>query len=232
MIYNLIGRRERGKTTLGYGMARKLRKRIIIDARQMIQRVDVVRITRADDLRPAMLELVNDDAVSEIVYQPQDDDLAVAFEAWTAATKERIVLSPHVPFAVMVDEVSFYKLDAARFQWLAKCTPREAVHIILTAHRPADIPTSIRAIADHWCIFSTTQEHDLDVIEKRCGNPRVVNAIKRLQGRSYVHWDDARGEMAVCDDPKLWYVSLRSVEPKSTVPRLVESKPAEFELEN
>jgi hypothetical protein len=222
MIYNLIGRRERGKTTLGYGMARKLRKRIIIDARQMIQRIDVVRIHRADDLRPALLELVTDDAVSEVVYQPQDDDLEVAFDAWTAATKERIVLSPSIPFAVMVDEVSFYKLETARFQWLAKCTPREAVHIILTAHRPADIPTSIRAIADHWCIFSTTQEHDLDVIEKRSGSPRVVNAIRRLQGRSYVHWDDARGEMAVCDDPKVWFVALKSADRSIEVPRLVE----------
>lgn len=234
MIYLNIGRRERGKTTLGYYMARKIRKRIIIDARQMIQRIDVVRITRADDLRPALLELISDDAVSEIVYQPQDDDLEVAFEAWTAATKERIVLSPHIPFSVMVDEVSFYKLETARFQWLAKCTPRDMVHIVLTAHRPADVPTSIRAIADHWCLFSTTQEHDLKVIEQRSGSLRVVNAIKRLQGRSYVHWDDARGEMAVCDDPKIWYVSLRSAEPSITVPRLVESKPPrpeDWELE-
>jgi hypothetical protein len=233
MIYNLIGRRERGKTTLGYGMARKLRKRIIIDARQMIQRVDVVRIHRADDLRPALLELVTDDAVSEIVYQPQDDDLEVAFDAWTAATKERIVLSPSIPFAVMVDEVSFYKLETARFQWLAKCTPREAVHIILTAHRPADIPTSIRAIADHWCIFSTTQEHDLKVIEQRSGSLRVVNAIRKLQGRAYVHWDDARGEMAICDDPRLWYVSMRSADRTHEPPRLIESQPVndkDFEL--
>jgi hypothetical protein len=233
MIYNLIGRRERGKTTLGYGMARKLRKRIIIDARQMIQRIDVVRIHRADDLRPALLELVTDDAVSEVVYQPQDDDLEVAFDAWTAATKERIVLSPSIPFAVMVDEVSFYKLETARFQWLAKCTPREAVHIILTAHRPADIPTSIRAIADHWCIFSTTQEHDLKVIEQRSGSLRVVNAIRRLQGRAYVHWDDARGEMAICDDPKLWYVSMRSADRTTEPPRLIESQPVndkDFEL--
>lgn len=231
MIYQNIGRRERGKTTLGYYMARKVRKRIIIDARQMIQREDVERITRADDLRPALAEMVADDAVNEIVYQPQDDDLEIAFEQWTMAVKERVVLSPKMPISVMVDEVSFYNLNTPRFQWLAKCTPRDTVHLILTAHRPSDIPTSIRAIADHWCIFSTTQEHDLKVIEQRTGSPSVIKRIKQLNGRSYVHWDDARGIMAVCDDPKVWYVSMKSQDRQQPAAQLIDSTPEEWELE-
>lgn len=229
MIYLLIGRRERGKTTLAYYMSRKLRKRVIIDARQMIQRVDVEIVNRAEDLPAALNEMVNDPALNEIVYQPQDDDLDQAFDKWTTAVKERLVSSPRMPIALMIDEASFYNLESTRFQWIAKCTYREMVHIIITAHRPADIPTSIRAIADHWCIFSTTQEHDLKVIEQRTGSVRPVNAVRRLTGRNYVHWDDAKGNVAVCEDPKAWYVSMGTPAARHTA--LVEIPEKDWELE-
>lgn len=232
MIYLLIGRRERGKTTLAYSMSRKVRKRIIIDARRMIRRIDVEVINDINDLKPALDDLVHDDVVNEIVFQPTDDDLDFVFQAWTAAVKERILKSPGTSFAIVVDEASFYPLDNARFQWLAKCTPRDQVHILITAHRPADIPTSIRAIADHWCVFATTQEHDLKVIESRMGP--AVAAVRRLRDRDYAHWDDARGVLSVCNRPQDWYVSMHMgtmPEPIDVIDRSIEQD-AEWELKS
>lgn len=208
MIYLIIGRRERGKTTLAYSTARKVRKRMIIDARRMIRRIDVERVFTVSELKPAFGDLVHDEGVNEVVYQPTDDDLDMGFESFVAAVKQRIIASPDMQFAIVIDEASFYNLEDSRFQWLAKCTQREKVHIFITAHRPQDIPTSIRAIADHWCIFATTQEHDLKTIEQRAGSSRVSDAVRRLRDRDYLHWDDARGTMAVCNRPADWYVSM------------------------
>lgn len=219
MIYLLIGRRERGKTTLAYSMARKLKKRAVIDARRMIQRVDVERVLSASELHPALGDLVHDAGTNEVIYQPTDDDLSLAFESFVSSVKRMIVANPNMTIAIMIDEASFYNLEDARFQWLAKCTTRDRVHILITAHRPADIPTSVRAIADHWCIFATTQEHDLKVIEQRSGSPRVVDAVRRLKDRDYVHWDDARGTMATCSDAASWYVSLSMHGGKSKSPQ-------------
>jgi len=214
VIYLLIGRRERGKTTLAYSMARKVQKRVIIDARRMIKRVDVEHVYRRSEIHPALHDLVTDRAVNEVVYQPIDDDLDHAFEGFITAVKHRVISSPDVPLAIMIDEASFYNLEDSRFQWLAKCTQRDRVHILITAHRPADIPTSVRAIADHWCIFATTQEHDLKTIEQRAGSPRVPDAVRRLKDRDYVHWDDSKGAMQTCTDPTGWYVALNTIETK------------------
>jgi hypothetical protein len=210
VIYLLIGRRERGKTTLAYSMARKARKRAIIDARRMIRR-DGDRVHSARELHAALGDLAFDPQTSEVVYQPNDDDLGLAFESFVDAVKRRLVNNPELSLVILIDEASFYNLDDARFQWIAKCTQREKVHILITAHRPADIPTSIRAIADHWCIFATTQEHDLKVIEQRAGSPRVAEAVRRLRERQYVHWDDSKGIMATCSDSASWYVPLTAI---------------------
>lgn len=225
MIYLNIGRRERGKTTLAYYMARKIPRRIILDPRRMIQRGDTARVETIEDLHVRL----EDEEQPEVVYQPADDDLEMSFQRFTRAAKA-IALDSDQPLAVMVDEASFYNLDHPTFQWLAKCTPRDQVHLIITAHRPSDVPTTIRAIADHWCIFATTQEHDLKAIESRTGNPGVTKAIRRLEGRQYVHWDDAHGKMGVNVDSIAWFVSMSSASVLKTS-KLIESSEPEWELD-
>jgi hypothetical protein len=208
MIYLAIGRRERGKTTLVYGMARKVKKRVMLDARRIIARHDADYVETRAELREGLGDLLDGDlGVNEVVYQPIDDDLDQAFGTFTMEVKHSIIQYPPTAIAIVVDEASFYRLDEARFQWLAKCTPRDRVHLLITAHRPSDIPTSIRAIADHWLIFATTQEHDVKVVEQRT-SPRVAATVRQLRDRSYVHWNDAAGVMAVNDRPQDWYVSM------------------------
>ena len=212
MTYLIIGRRERGKTTLAYHMARKVRKRVVIDARRLIQRVDVEVVHSHHTLLADLKDLASDDLLNEIVYQPNTEDLDEAFNDWTRVLRSFVIAHPDVPLAIVVDEASFYELHRPGFQWLVKCTPRERVHIFITAHRPSDIPTSVRAIADHWCIFATRQEHDLKVIRERTGSVRVEAEIGRLRDRAWLHWDDSRGVSRVVDSPADWYTALRSVD--------------------
>jgi predicted transcriptional regulator len=209
VIYLVIGRRERGKTTRAYSLARKVRKRVIIDPRRMIQRADVEIVHKSMELRAALSDLYLDDAMNEVVFQPEDDDLEVAFARFITAIKEWVIAHPRTALAVVIDECSFFDLGDYRFQWLIKCTPRETVHIIITAHRPSDIPTGVRAIADHWLIFATTQEHDLKAIEQRSGSPRVVAAVRTLKDREYVHWNDAKGQHGIERDASAWYFAMR-----------------------
>jgi hypothetical protein len=126
-----------------------------------------------------------------------------------------------VPLGIVIDEASFYELHRPGFQWLVKCTPRDRVHILITAHRPSDIPTSVRAIADHWCIFATRQEHDLKTIYERTGSLRVRADVLKLRDRAYLHWDDSRGLSRVCDRPADWYTALRSVDRPNVAPVIV-----------
>jgi len=230
MIYLVIGRRTRGKTTRVYSLARKVRKRVMIDPRRMIKRVDVEIVHRSDELRAALSDLVVDPAVNEVVFQPSDDDLDGSFIRFTIAVKERIIRNPNVPIAVIVDEASFFNLDDHRFQWLVKCTDRDLVHILITAHRPQDIPTSVRGLADHWIIFATTQEHDLKAIEQRSGSERVTHAVRQLRDREYVHWDDSRGSFDIVRDSSTWNIAMRSGEPARQTVSVLEPADEEFKL--
>jgi len=233
VIYLSIGRRELGKTTLAYYMARKVDRCSVLDPRQMIQhdRADVETVTRSSELDDHALYLLRGTDTRELIYHPYDDDLDEAFDRWTSAMKRAIVACPSQSVALMVDEASFFNLQSPRFQWLAKCTYRDQVHILITAHRPIDVPTSIRSIADHWCIFSTSLEHDVAVFDRHMG-PAVVSSVRRLQGREYVHWDDAHKRMRVQRDARVWHVAL-SDGPRPLGARVIDDVEAEdvFDLE-
>jgi hypothetical protein len=83
------------------------------------------------------------------------------------------------------------------------------VHVLITAHQPKDIPTSIRSIADHWFVFYTTQQTDLDRIEEK--SPDAARLVRSLQGRDYVHWDDARAKLTVNRYASNWFIPLEGV---------------------
>jgi hypothetical protein len=84
-----------------------------------------------------------------------------------------------------------------------RCSPRQLTTIALTAHRPQDISTDIRALVDHWCIFRTTQSHDLEAIEERCGE-RTKAIVQTLDRFQFVEWNDARGEIRLHRDGSKW----------------------------
>jgi hypothetical protein len=193
VIVIIIGRRELGKTTLARYMAYKQSPRVILDPRAQFQTADPYFAVDS----PAMLADLA--AGADVVIQPEElqptvDDTADLVKGYLMRTKAGRL-------SVICDEAGLYHLRA--WSWLIRCSPRDRINILITAHRPADISTDIRSLADTWCIFRTTQPHDLNAIEERCG-PDVVAAVQKLDRYQFVTWDDAKAEIRIIRNSAAW----------------------------
>lgn len=204
MLTLVFGRREQGKTTLGYKLAHDRPRRLIFDPRGMIG--DSRDVTLAE-LRGSC-DLLHSGAVSEVIYTPRDDS-RLAFPGFAAEIQNWIEVFPDQSLAVMVDEATLAEPQRAEaFMWAIRCCRRQVVDIIVTAHRPKDVHTDIRALSDNWCIFAVRQEHDLAVVEERC-TVDVVAQVQRLEPRQFIHWDDAKGVAERYPVPSAWYIPLQ-----------------------
>jgi hypothetical protein len=193
VIYLIIGRRELGKTTLARYLAHKQSPRVILDPRAQWQVTDpypaIDRLAMLDDLQ----------AGADVVIQPEE--LQPAVDDAADVVKTYLTKSRSTRLSVVCDEAGLYHLRA--WSWLIRCSPRDRINILITAHRPADISTDIRSLADTWCIFRTTQPHDLNAIEERCG-PDVVAAVQKLDRYQFVTWDDAKAEIRIIKNSDAW----------------------------
>lgn len=211
MITIVLGRREVGKSTLAYHLVRSSRPAVVLDPRLMFATDDPIG-DLPDDLDGL------DDALgpqSIAIIQPNDDlagttrELAVWIRDWCRDHPGRETLS------ILLDECALLDLATPEWDWVFRCAPRDRVAIVLTAHRPRDLSTNIRAIADYWCIFRTTQEHDLKVIEERCGVD-FVEDVRDLSPREFMVWDDTRAVKTRRDNPAAWFVPIRVPDPSSS----------------
>ncbi len=200
MIYVITGRRELGKTTLARYLAHKRSPQFVIDPRAqwpISPGDDGPIVTDAADWRIlAWLE-----AGTSVVLQPRnlDDAIAMAAEICEAYVNG----ARKAPLSLVLDESKLY--DLSGFGWVLRCCDRESVNVILTAHRPQDISTDVRAIMDVWCIFRTTQAHDLAAIAERTSD-RTAEIAATLEPRHFVAWDDAaiQDNLSVHKRPELW----------------------------
>lgn len=216
MIYLVVGRREQGKTTLAYHMASRVAARAIFDPRGNIHHG--YRVDTAGALAGAMRDMrlgvrawnettqTENPPITEVVYTPRGDS-ASGFEVFSRAVQDWVREDFDRPLAVLVDEIAFADLSCESFRWVARCCSRDRVQIILTCHRPSDVDTSTRAISDHWLLFPCRQEHDLEVIRRRCSEA-VATEVQRLERRQFVHWDDTNGTYKVVRRPEAWHVPL------------------------
>jgi hypothetical protein len=211
VIYVIIGRRELGKTTLARYLGHARTPRLTIDPRaQWPVPSNAGDPGEADDDAPGVFDAVNPEHVLEdleegrdVLIQPDDLDGAIAALAWPA--RRYITERPSRQLTVTFDEAGLYTNPLKQhWSWMMRCSPRDRTTIILTAHRPADVATDIRALADIWCIFRTTQEHDLDAIEDRCG-AEVRALVQTLKPYEFVSWNDAKAEMQHHKNPQSWY---------------------------
>lgn len=202
MICLCIGRKEQGKTTLGYHLARSFPTRLIFDPREHFFTSPHIRLDSTN--------LYEDlDELSEIIIKP-DDNIPERFALTCDELREWLRDNPGEPFSFLVDEA--YDVKTPDFMppsldWLMRKTKRAQGRIILTAHRPSDIATDIRALSDHWFIFQMTQEHDLRVVSERCGS-EVAEAARYLAAREFINWNDALGTWNKHTDSSAWFVSL------------------------
>jgi len=208
MIHLVIGRRKRGKTTLAYYMARNCPQRVIFDPRGMIRAAPEARVVTTMRGFQEGFRALSAAELTELVYTPADDSFPSAFRYFCACVKTWIVADSHRPLAVMIDELAFVNPTEPALLWMLRCSEPDVFHIFVTCHRPKDVPTDMRAIADRWFLFQCRQEHDLEVIEDRC-SAAVAAAITRLEEREFVLWDDDTATMKVFRNAKPWHVPLK-----------------------
>lgn len=205
MIYAIAGRRENGKTTLAEHIARQLGLRSYWDPRREFHSVPAVEflLPQQDQQNPIVIVQPDVDPREEFV------DFCETLRGWIRAEQDAGLV---VQRSIVIDEVRDADLTCHPFSWLSRCVRRDQVNIILTAHRPTNIPPDVRAIVDVWCFFQTTLDHDLDVVEEK-GGPGLAELVKKLEPREFVWWDDARAIATPCKNPRAWFVPLRPATP-------------------
>lgn len=202
MITLIIGRRTRGKSTLGYAIALQRPTRVVFDPRRQFR--------TTDDVIPAPFNLYEMMGTrSEIIIQPLEK-IEGNFELTCQEIFDYVEDNPDEEIAFLCDEIRFLdtpNIEYQNFDKLIRFTNQKVFDVILTCHRPVDISTDIRAIADYWCIFQTTQEHDLQIIRQRCGDA-CANAVKNLKEKEFILWDDGEGKFSIRNDATVWFVPI------------------------
>jgi hypothetical protein len=204
MITLIIGRREVGKTTLALHESRKTPTRLLFDPRRQLNTSPAI-------LRDEIGLYEELDNSTEIIVQPQFN-VPQVFEAICNQLMDWIEDNPEEDVSFLVDEARFvqtFNFISQPFDWILRCSKRDKVHTILTVHRPVDVSVDIRAIADFWCIFQTTQEHDLKIIAERCSD-QVASEARTLGAGQVIVWNDSRATWKKHTDRAAWYVPLKS----------------------
>jgi hypothetical protein len=206
MITVIIGFTGQGKSTLAYNVASRCDTRVIIDPRKQFSTVS--------DTLPDATELYDLlDVRSEVIVQPgRGGGLGDIFAATCKAVADWIEDNPLERICVLADEgrlLGLYSRDVnPDFDWILR-SAREGspIDVIITCHRPVDVHTNIRAIANRIVLFRVTLPNDLEAIEEQCG-PVVAEEVLKLLDRQYIVWNNSRQQWRKVYDPSTWYVKI------------------------
>jgi len=195
MIYLCLGRRELGKTTLARYLAAQRTPSLILDTRSQWPTRDPWRTVPHDEMLTAL------EMGETIVVQPYDEQ--DSSDRAARVVREYLDAPVTRELSVVIDEAALID-DLKAWSYVFRGSPRMRTTIVLTTHRPQDLPTHLRAVADVWCLFRTTQEHDLKVIEARCGAD-VARLVQDLKPYHFVSWNDAKGVLREHHTPETWF---------------------------
>jgi hypothetical protein len=97
------------------------------------------------------------------------------------------------------------------FDWILR-SAREGspIDVIITCHRPVDVSTNIRAIANRLVFFRVMLPNDLAIIEDQCG-PLVASEVNSLLDKQYVVWNNSRQQWRRVNDPSSWNIRIAEV---------------------
>jgi len=207
VIYLALGRREQGKTTLAYYIVSRLPRRLIFDPRGMVRTDKGHTFNRGDELFRNGMDAFEAHELTEVTLTPIGN-VDSAFQVFCREAANYVRKNPDDRVGILIDEIRFMDLTNEDLDWILRCSSVENVHIVFTGHRPKDVPTDIRAIADRWLLFSFTLPRDVEIIEDQC-SPRVATAVQGLQARQFVTWDDRTATATFHRDPGVWFVETR-----------------------
>lgn len=220
-LYLTIGRRRLGKTTLNKWMSQRCTYRFVIDPRRQLDSDGALLATTPEELDHWMAT-IEEQIAREIEEQQPHHSIEVLIQPAignTQAIFEHVAIHvqsfmdrnpPGTSIVLVVDEAQFFDLLASSaFEFIVRASPPH-VNVMLAAHRPADIPTGVRALSDTWLIFRTSQEHDIKAIRERCG-VAVAARVQTIEPRQFIEWDDGAGEAREHLDPRVWFVPLVTV---------------------
>jgi hypothetical protein len=205
MIVLCVGRRHQGKTTLGYSIARRCDSRVILDVRHAIPSADPVGDLPDDEAR--LYRQIEAPEWPEIVVRPGEH-----FERtneYLARSMTGLMRDPDGRIAILLDEAGL--IDFGPWDPFFRTAHPERVILIVTAHRLQDIPPKVRALADWFCLFRTTEPNDIKLVRDQCGE-RVAAIVPTLAPRVFVQYDagatsDDR-QIVTYADPSAWFVAM------------------------
>ncbi len=154
------------------------------------------------------MDAFNNHEIKEVVLTPAGD-VQTAFAVFCREAANYVRKNPDAHFGILIDEIRFVDLKNEDLDWILRCAPVDNVHVVFTGHRPKDVPTDIRAIADRWLLFSFTLPRDLEIIEDQT-SPLVSREVQKLNTRQFVTWDDRIGRASYHRDPTVWFVVTKT----------------------
>jgi hypothetical protein len=206
MVIVIIGFTGQGKSTLAYYCAKRSPTRVIFDPRSQF-------FTGAETSShcATLYDLLEEEA--EVIIQPgRQSSVEDSFRWCSAELANWIEDNPREPIAYLVDEARLAGLDSKNisgdFDWIVR-SAREGspIDVIITCHRPTDVSTNIRAIANKIFLFRITLPNDLAVIGEQC-TPEVAEAVAKLVDKTYIVWNNSRQQWRVITNSQLWHVAL------------------------
>jgi hypothetical protein len=209
MVTVIIGFTGMGKSTLAYYISRRDATRVIFDPRGQFHTTDDVIPDAA-----ALYDLL--DNRYEIIVRPgRGLSVEESFDATCRIVADWIEDNPHEDICLLVDEGRLVGLDSKtvslHFDWIVR-SAREGspIDVIITCHRPVDVSTNIRAIANRLILFRVMLPNDLAAIEEQCGE-EVALEVKKLLDREFITWNNSRQQWRKISDSTSWNISIESV---------------------
>ena len=208
MITAIIGFTGQGKSTLAYKVAMRSPTRLIFDPRGQFE-------TTADVLPDAdgLYELL-DERYEVIVRPGRGSEVEENFDATCRVVADWIEDNPHEQICLLVDEARLVGLESKstslHFDWIVR-SAREGspIDVVLTCHRPVDLSTNLRAIANRLVFFRVMLPNDLGQIEDQCG-PMVAEQVKNLLDKQFITWNNSRQQWRKVTDTSSWFVRLNN----------------------
>ena len=208
MITVIIGFTGQGKSTLAYYVSQRADTRAIFDPRgQFNTTADIIPDTGE---LPDLL-----DTRYEVIVRPgRGAAVEEAFDDFSRVVADWIEDNPYERIAVLVDEARLVGLDSKstslNFDWIVR-SAREGspIDVIITCHRPVDVSTNLRAIANRIVLFRVTLPTDLDAVEEQCGEA-VAGEVRKLLDRQFITWNNSRQQWRKVSDPQTWNIRIDS----------------------